>query len=94
VNGTGTNSRATRLGSIPCAAKTVWLFDSKNQPPAGSVNFTGTNMHNHAAQMAFLDGHAGRVERREVWNVPAQKWITNGPRVVFKPGKPQDPVGQ
>jgi hypothetical protein len=91
VNGTGTNSKATRLGSICRPTKTVWLFDSKNQPPAGSVNFVGTNAHNLAAQMVFLDGRAARIPRRELWNAATRKWVTNSPLVVFNPNLGEDP---
>jgi prepilin-type N-terminal cleavage/methylation domain-containing protein/prepilin-type processing-associated H-X9-DG protein len=90
INGTGKASRSVRLSSISRPSKAVWLFDSKNQPPCGSVNFVGTNTHNEAAQMVFLDGHASRINRRAVWNFTNKKWITNGPSVVFKPDQPTD----
>ncbi len=85
INGTGDPNRQVRLSSINRPNAMVWMFDSKNLPPAGSATFAHTNLHNHGAQFVFLDTHACRFHSREFWNYSKDKPITNNPSLVWFP---------
>jgi len=85
INGTGNNNNSQmKLTAVPNASRVVWVFDSKNEPALGSVNFVHTNLHNLGAQFVFLDGHVQR------FNLPAYRdvfgfVITNNPELVWYP---------
>ncbi len=84
VNGTGENNVPIRLAAIRRAQAVVWLFDSKNLPAVGSVNFVHTNLHSRGAQFVFLDGHAARLPVT-AYRDPAGNVITNNPELVWFP---------
>jgi len=71
--------------SVPNTSTAVWMFDSKNDPALGSVNFVHTNLHSAGAQFVFLDGHVRRFRNLEYWNFTIGKGITNNPELVWFP---------
>lgn len=82
IDGAGKTDYPTRLVSIPCLSKAVYLFDSKNLPAVDtSVNkpggFVHTNLHNHGAQFVFLDGHVAWFN--------TSKGVTNNSQLVWYP---------
>jgi len=84
VNGTGSNNVTIKITAIHLPSAVVWLFDSKNLPAVGSVNYIHTNLHNGGAQFVFLDGHVQR------FGLPAYRdvfgnVITNNPELVWCP---------
>ena len=86
VNGTGGQAmKHVKLGSIRRLSTTVWLFDSKNQPPVGEQNFVHTNLHSRGAHLSFLDGHARRFRNVEYWNFSLNRAITNNPALQWVP---------
>ena len=85
VNGTGTDNRKIRLGSVRANSIIVWLFDSKNLPAVGEENFVHTNLHNRGAHFLFLDGHVARFRNREYWDFAGNKGVTNNPELVWIP---------
>jgi len=86
INGTGTNNNPhMKTTSVPNTSTAVWMFDSKNDPALGSVNFVHTNLHSAGAQFVFLDGHVRRFRNLEYWNFTIGKGITNNPELVWFP---------
>lgn len=85
-DGSGPQDRERiRMGTIEDPVKVVWLFDSKNKPALGSVNFVHTNLHSGGAQFLFLDGHAVRRERRDYWDPILKKGRLDHPELVWEP---------
>ena len=85
VNGTGSSNVAMmKITAVRQPSAVVWLFDSKNLPAVGSVNYVHTNLHSGGAQFVFLDGHVQR------FGLPAYRdvfgnVITNNPELVWCP---------
>jgi prepilin-type N-terminal cleavage/methylation domain-containing protein/prepilin-type processing-associated H-X9-DG protein len=72
-----------KLSAIPVApVSVVWLFDSKNLPAWGSVNYAHTNLHGKGANFVFLDGHAKRFNV-SAYRDSAGNVITNNPEMVW-----------
>jgi prepilin-type processing-associated H-X9-DG protein len=86
VNGTGAanNNPHMKLTSVRNVSRVVWLFDSKNDPALGSVDFAHTNLHNLGAQFVFLDGHVQRFPL-SAYRDSAGDVITNNPDLVWYP---------
>lgn len=84
-DGTGDDDEPVRFSSLPGSSTLVWLFDSKNIPGVGSASFVHTNLHNHGAQMLFLDGHARRFRATEYWDAKTKRARTNNPDIVWSP---------
>jgi prepilin-type N-terminal cleavage/methylation domain-containing protein/prepilin-type processing-associated H-X9-DG protein len=84
VNGTGSNNVARKISAVSRPTATVWLFDSKNLPAVGSVNYVHTNLHNLGAQFVFLDGHVRRF-KVSAYRDAAGDVITNNPELVWCP---------
>lgn len=85
VNDTGDANKPRRLGGIPSAAATVWLYDNKNKPAVGTPNYVHTNLHSGGAQFAFLDGHARHFKAAAYWDFSTGKGRTNNPDLVWTP---------
>ena len=72
-----------RLTGIPASpTRVVWLFDSKNLPAWGPETYVHTNLHNHGANIVFLDGHARRF-KVSAYRDAAGNVITNNPELVW-----------
>ena len=85
INGTGANNNPhMKLTAVPNSSRVVWLFDSKNDPALGSVDFVHTDLHNLGAQFAFLDGHVTRF-KASAYRDNAGNVITNNPELVWYP---------
>ncbi len=84
INGDGTGNQI-RLGSIPRASVTVWLFDNGGIAGVAQWNNVHSNLHNQGAQFVFLDGHVARFRNTEYWNFHTGKGITNNPDLVWIP---------
>ncbi|MEP6664319.1 MAG: prepilin-type N-terminal cleavage/methylation domain-containing protein [Verrucomicrobiota bacterium] len=85
-NGAGAGvTHPLKITAIPRPSTVVWLFDSKNLPAIGTNNFVHTNLHNGGAQFTFLDGHARRFNKRDYWDLAANKARTNNPEIVWSP---------
>ena len=84
VNGTGNNNAPVKLGAIRQPANVVWLFDSKNLPAVGTVNYVHTNVHLLGAQFVFLDGHVARFGVA-AFRDAAGNVITNNSELVWRP---------
>jgi prepilin-type N-terminal cleavage/methylation domain-containing protein/prepilin-type processing-associated H-X9-DG protein len=61
VNGSGRDSRRTRLESIPAPSRTVWLFDNGQRAAVAGPGNLHRTLHRGAANILFLDGGARRV---------------------------------
>lgn len=85
INETGENNRPVKRSSINRPQSVVYLFDSKNQPPAGYANFVHTNLHSQGANVVFLEGHARRFANREYYDFKLGKPITNNPALIWVP---------
>lgn len=84
VNGTGDeNNSRKKISSVPSPSKTVWMFDNKNKPGVGSVNFVHRDLHAHGAQFLFLDGHVTLFRNTAYWNFKINKGITNNPSLIW-----------
>jgi prepilin-type N-terminal cleavage/methylation domain-containing protein/prepilin-type processing-associated H-X9-DG protein len=80
----GNDHADMKLTLIPSSPATVvWLFDSKNLPAWGPENYVHTNLHNHGANLVFLDGHARRFKNTEYWDFTINKGRTNNPELVW-----------
>jgi prepilin-type N-terminal cleavage/methylation domain-containing protein/prepilin-type processing-associated H-X9-DG protein len=85
VNGTTPNNNPyMKLTAVRNALNVVWLFDSKNDPALGSVDFVHLDLHNHGAQFVFLDGHVKRFNL-SAYRDSAGNVITNNPELVWYP---------
>jgi prepilin-type N-terminal cleavage/methylation domain-containing protein/prepilin-type processing-associated H-X9-DG protein len=85
INGTGANNNPNmKLTSVRNASSVIWLFDSKNDPAIGSVDFVHTNLHNHGAQFVFLDGHVARF-KVSAYRDSSGNAITNNSDLVWYP---------
>jgi prepilin-type N-terminal cleavage/methylation domain-containing protein/prepilin-type processing-associated H-X9-DG protein len=85
VNGTTPNNNPNmKLTAVQNTSRVVWLFDSKNDPALGSVDFVHTNLHNHGAQFVFLDGHVARFDV-SAYRDSAGNVITNNSDLVWYP---------
>ncbi len=84
-DGTGASDHADmKLTGVPAApTAVVWLFDSKNLPAWGPQNYIHTSLHNHGANLTFLDGHARRFKSSEYWDFSLNKGRTNNPELVW-----------
>ncbi|MFO1475136.1 MAG: hypothetical protein U1F98_00620 [Verrucomicrobiota bacterium] len=85
VNGTGNYNRPVPLSSLPRPVLTVWLFDNGKLAAVAQQNNVHNNLHNHGAQLLFLDGHARRFDRWEIWDSKHQCGRTNNPEIVWIP---------
>ncbi len=84
-DGVGANDKTdSKFSSFQKTATTVWLFDSKNLPAIGLVNFVHTNLHERGAQFLFLDGHAQRFSLSH-YRDASGKVITNDAELVWSP---------
>jgi prepilin-type processing-associated H-X9-DG protein len=90
INHTGEESRPVKITSIPRLQSVIYLFDSKNQPPAGSTNFAHTNIHGEGANFLFLDGHAKRFANREYYDFKIHKPIVTNPLLIWDPYKTEE----
>ena len=85
INGTGVNNNPRmKLAAVPNHPAVVWLFDSKNDPALGSVDFVHTSLHNQGAQFVFLDGHVQRF-KSSAYRDFAGNVVTNNPDLVWYP---------
>ena len=85
-DGTGPDDKDfVRISTISRPTAVVWLFDSKNLPALGPVNFVHTNLHRGGAQLTFLDGHAARFRNAEYWDFTTNRGRTNNPDIVWTP---------
>lgn len=60
VNGTGRDSRASRLESFPDPSRTVWLFDNGQRAAVAGPGNLHRSIHRGAANILFLDGSVRR----------------------------------
>ncbi|MGH7951442.1 MAG: type II secretion system protein [Limisphaerales bacterium] len=85
VNGIGINNNPhMKLTTIRNPSSVVWLFDSKNDPSLGSVDYVHTNLHHHGAQFVFLDGHVAWF-KSSAYRDSAGNVITNNPELIWYP---------
>ncbi len=85
LDGTDKNDRPTQLATLRHPASTVYLFDSKNLPAVGGAGFIHTNLHNHGAQLLFLDGHSVRFRNSDYWDFSKRRALTNNPNIGWYP---------
>jgi len=84
VNKIGVSNQVT-IGSIRMPEKVVWLFDNGGQGPWAQQNNVHSNLHNHGAQILFLDGRAQWFHARDYWDFTHDKGRTNNPEIVWYP---------
>jgi prepilin-type N-terminal cleavage/methylation domain-containing protein/prepilin-type processing-associated H-X9-DG protein len=84
VNGTGTTNQV-RLCTIRQPVRVVWLFDNGKQAGVAQENNVHTNLHNHGANISFLDGHATRFKNTDYWDFSTDKGRLNNPTIVWIP---------
>lgn len=61
VNGSGRDSKRTRLESIPAPSRTVWLFDNGQRAAVAGPGNLHRTLHRGAANILFLDGGVRRI---------------------------------
>lgn len=61
VNGSGRDSRKTRMESIPTPTRTVWLFDNGQRAAVAGPGNLHRTLHRGAANILFLDGGVRRI---------------------------------
>ena len=83
-DGIGANDHVDMKLSVIPASPTlvVWMFDSKNLPAWGPVNYVHTNLHGVGANLVFLDGHVKRF-KLSAYRDAAGNVITNNPELVW-----------
>jgi prepilin-type N-terminal cleavage/methylation domain-containing protein/prepilin-type processing-associated H-X9-DG protein len=83
-NGQGATEHTNiTLSAVPAApVAVVWLFDSKNLPAVGSVNYVHTNLHTGGAQFVFLDGHVQRF-KASAYRDASGNTITTDPDLIW-----------
>lgn len=84
VNGTGTGNQV-KLCSIREPLRVVWLFDNGKLAGVAQQNNVHTNLHNHGANISFLDGHAVRFKNTEYWDFNTDKGRLDNPNIVWIP---------
>jgi prepilin-type N-terminal cleavage/methylation domain-containing protein/prepilin-type processing-associated H-X9-DG protein len=85
VNGTGATNRPVKLCTIGHPARVVWLFDNGKLAGVAQQNNVHTNLHNHGANISFLDGHARRFKNSEYWDFKTDKGRLDNPNLVWTP---------
>lgn len=84
VNGIGTGNQV-KLSSIREPLRVVWLFDNGKLAAVAQQNNVHTNIHNHGANLTFLDGHAARFKNKEYWDFTSNKGRLDNPNLVWYP---------
>jgi prepilin-type N-terminal cleavage/methylation domain-containing protein/prepilin-type processing-associated H-X9-DG protein len=84
VNGIGTGNQV-KLCSLREPLKVVWLFDNGKLAGVAQQNNVHTNLHNHGANLSFLDGHAARFKNTEYWDFNTDKGRLDNPNIVWVP---------
>jgi prepilin-type processing-associated H-X9-DG protein len=85
VNGTGTTNRPVKLCTIRQPSRVVWLFDNGKIAGVAQENNVHTNLHNHGANISFLDGRATRFKNTEYWDFKTHKGRLDNPNLVWYP---------
>ena len=85
VTGTGTTNRPVKLCTISHPARVVWLFDNGKLAAVAQQNNLHTNLHNHGANISFLDSHAKRFKNTEYWDFTTDKGRLDNPNLVWYP---------
>lgn len=85
VDGTGTTNAQVKLCTIRRPLRVVWLFDNGKQAGVAQENNVHTNLHNHGADISFVDGHAARFKNTEYWDFSTDKGRVNNPNIVWIP---------
>ena len=85
VNGTGTTNRPIKLCTIREPSRVVWLFDNGKIAGVAQQNNVHTNLHNHGANISFLDGRAARFKNTEYWDFRNSKGRLDNPNLVWYP---------
>jgi prepilin-type N-terminal cleavage/methylation domain-containing protein/prepilin-type processing-associated H-X9-DG protein len=85
VNGTGESNRPVKLCAIPQPARVVWLFDNGKVAGEAQQNNVHTNLHNHGANISFLDAHAARFKNTEYWDFKNNKGRLDNPNLIWNP---------
>jgi len=84
VNGDGVSNQV-RLCTIRDPLHTVWLFDNGKEAAVAQQNNIHTNLHNHGADISFLDGHAARFKNTEYWDFKNHKGRLDNPNLFWIP---------
>jgi len=82
VNGVGISNEPVKITWIRPLQRVVWLFDNGGQGAWASQDNVHSNLHNHGAQILFLDGHAARFNASEYWDFKKNRGRTNNPEIV------------
>jgi prepilin-type N-terminal cleavage/methylation domain-containing protein/prepilin-type processing-associated H-X9-DG protein len=85
VNGTGATNHPVKLCTIRQPVRVVWLFDNGKIAGVAQQNNIHTNLHNHGANISFLDGHAARFKNTEYWDFRTDKGRLDNPNIVWTP---------
>lgn len=85
VDGTGTTNAQVKLSRIPAPARVVWLFDNGKLAGVAQENNVHTNLHNHGANISFLDGHAARFKNTDYWDFHTHKGRLDNPNIIWIP---------
>jgi prepilin-type N-terminal cleavage/methylation domain-containing protein/prepilin-type processing-associated H-X9-DG protein len=84
VNGSGVGNQV-RLCTIREPLRVVWLFDNGGTAGVAQQNNVHTNLHNHGANISFLDGHARRFKNTEYWDFKSNKGLLDNPNLIWTP---------
>jgi len=84
INGSGVGNQR-KLCTIGHPARVVWLFDNGGTAGVAQENNVHTNLHNHGANISFLDGHARRFKNTEYWDFKSDKGRLDNPNLVWYP---------
>ncbi len=85
VNGTGATNHPVKLCTIRQPTRVVWLFDNGKIAGVAQQNNIHTNLHNHGANISFLDGRAARFKNVEYWDFHTDKGRVDNPNIVWIP---------
>ncbi len=85
IDETGANDHPVKLATVPQTASVVWLFDNGKLAARAQQNNVHTNIHNHGANFAFLDGHVTRFRNVEYWDFTKSQGRTNNPQLIWTP---------
>jgi prepilin-type N-terminal cleavage/methylation domain-containing protein/prepilin-type processing-associated H-X9-DG protein len=85
VNGTGATNRPIKLCTIRQPSRVVWLFDNGKIAGVAQENNVHTNLHNHGANISFLDGRAARFKNTEYWDFKTHKGRLDNPNLLWYP---------
>ena len=85
IDGTGTEDRRVKVGSIPNPTRVIYLFDNGGLAARAQQNNVHTNIHHGGANFTFIDGHASWFSNRQYWDFAARKGRTNNPALIWRP---------